>query len=90
MGYYILPTILLVTMLILEIIIICAYHIKHPLKQKPYCHINNIKMASNNELKEIYIKNYACYYFDDIININDLHLNNLLLDEKAHETFCFI
>ena len=47
-------------------------------------------MASNNELKEIYIKNYACYYFDDTININDLHLNNLLLDEKAHETFCFI
>ena len=29
-------------------------------------------MESNNELKEIDIKNFTCYYFDDIINNNDL------------------
>ena len=36
-------------------------------------------MASNNESKEIDIKNHTCYYFDDIINVNDLDLDNILL-----------
>ena len=31
-------------------------------------------MDSNNELKEIDIKNCTCYYFDDIIKIEDLIL----------------
>ena len=30
-----------------------------------------------NKLKEIDIKNRTCYYFDDIININDLDLDNV-------------
>ena len=34
-------------------------------------------MVSNNELEETDIKNYSCYYFDDIININDVHFHNL-------------
>ena len=38
-------------------------------------------MGSNNELKEIDIKNSLCYYFDDII-IHDLDLD-ILLDEKS-------
>ena len=42
-------------------------------------------MESNNELNKIDIKNCTCYYFDDIININDLDLDNILLDEKSHE-----
>ena len=29
---------------------------------------------SNNELKEVDIKNCACYYFDDIISISDIDL----------------
>ena len=29
-------------------------------------------MESNNELKEIDIKNFTCYYFDDVTNNNDL------------------
>ena len=33
-------------------------------------------MESNNELKEIDINRLFCY-FDDIININDLHLNDI-------------
>ena len=28
-------------------------------------------MESNVELKEIYIKNRTCYYFDDIIKLED-------------------
>ena len=29
-------------------------------------------MESKNKLKEIDIKNLVCYYFDDIINDNDI------------------
>ena len=32
-------------------------------------------MGSNNEFKETDIKNRTCYYFDDIVNINDLILD---------------
>ena len=35
-------------------------------------------MARNNELKEINIKNRTCYYFDNIINIDNLDLDNIL------------
>ena len=40
-------------------------------------------MESNDELTEINIKNRACYYFDKMLNINDLDLNNNSLDEKS-------
>ena len=43
-----------------------------------------------NELKEIYIKNQTCYYFDDIINNNDVDLDNILLDKNSLKTFQFI
>ena len=38
-------------------------------------------MESNNKLKEIDIKKKKCeyYYFDNIISINDLDLDNILL-----------
>ena len=39
----------------------------------------------NNELKKIRIKNRTCYYFDDIIKIEDFDLDNILTDEKSHE-----
>ena len=42
-------------------------------------------MDSNNKLKEIDIRNSTCYYLDDTININDLHLDNLLIDQKSFE-----
>ena len=32
-------------------------------------------------LNEIDVKNCACYYFDDIININDLNIYNNLFDK---------
>ena len=38
-------------------------------------------MDCNDELKEINIKNCICYYFDDIIKIEGLDLNNILIDK---------
>ena len=43
-------------------------------------------MKRNNELKEIDIKNCACY-FDDIIKLKDVGLNNILINEKLYEHF---
>ena len=40
-------------------------------------------MESNDELKEINIKNRTFYYFDDIIKIEDFNLDNILIDEKS-------
>ena len=39
------------------------------------------KKESNDKLKEINIKNYMCYYFNDIIKIEDFDLENILIDE---------
>ena len=42
-------------------------------------------MDSNDELKEIDIKNRTCYYFHDIIKIEDFNLDNILIYEKSYE-----
>ena len=42
-------------------------------------------MKSKNELKEIDIKNRACYYFDDIFNGTKINFSNILLDKKLYE-----
>ena len=39
----------------------------------------------NNELKKVHIKNRTCYYFDDIIKLEDFNLDIILIDEKSHE-----
>ena len=39
-------------------------------------------MDSNDKLKEIDIKNRMGYYFDDIIKIDDLNLDDVSIDEK--------
>ena len=39
----------------------------------------------NNELKKVCIKNRTCYYFDDIIKVEDFDLDNILIDEKSHK-----
>ena len=41
----------------------------------------------NNELKKVCIKNRMCYYFDDIIKIEDFNLDNVLIDKKSQENF---
>ena len=69
MAYNFFYTFLLVTILVLIIATILLYCIKHKktlLTQKNVYHVNyhidNIKMRSNNEFKEIDIKNQTCYY----------------------------
>ena len=39
----------------------------------------------NNEFKKVGIKNHTCYYFNDIIKLEDFDLDNILIDEKSHE-----
>ena len=39
----------------------------------------------NNELRKARIKTRTCYYFDDIIKLEDFHLDNIFIDEKSHE-----
>ena len=34
----------------------------------------------NNEFKEVNIRNYTCYYFDDIIEIEDFDFDIILID----------
>ena len=39
----------------------------------------------NNELKKVHIKNRTCYYFDDIIKLEDIGFDNILIDEKSYK-----
>ena len=39
----------------------------------------------NNEFEEVRIKNRTCYYFNDIIKLEDFDLDNILIDEKSYE-----
>ena len=38
----------------------------------------------NNKFKKVCFKNRACYYFDDIIKLEGLDIDNILIDEKSH------
>ena len=42
-------------------------------------------MEGNDKLKEIDFKNCTCYYFDDIIKIEDFDIDNILIDEKSYK-----
>ena len=39
-------------------------------------------MESNDKLKEITFKNCMCYYFDDVIKIEDFDLDDILIEKK--------
>ena len=39
----------------------------------------------NNEFKKVRIKNRTCYYFDDIIKLEDFDLDSILIDDKSQE-----
>ena len=41
----------------------------------------------NNEFKIVHIKNCSCYYFDDIIKLEDFDLDHISLDEKSQKYF---
>ena len=42
-------------------------------------------MESKYKFKKIDIKNRICYYFDDIIKIEDFDLDSILIDEKSYK-----
>ena len=42
-------------------------------------------MESNNKLKEIDIKNRTCFYFDEIIKIEDFDFHNILRNKKSYK-----
>ena len=68
------------------ILVLCPLELAQRQNRKIYYHNENTEMESNNELKEIDIKNCIWFCFDHIININDLDLDKIL-DEKSYKTF---
>ena len=42
-------------------------------------------METKNEFKKINVKNRTCYYFDDIIRVDDINVFNILLNEESNE-----
>ena len=44
-------------------------------------------MKGKDKLKETYIKNRACYYFDDIMRVWDIDFSDILLEEKSYKTY---
>ena len=44
-------------------------------------------MDGNDELREINTKNCTCYYFEDIIKIEDFDFHNISIDEKSMKMF---
>ena len=42
-------------------------------------------MKRKDEFKKNNIKNCMCYYFDDIMKVDDINVDNILLDEKSYE-----
>ena len=38
-----------------------------------------------NIIIEIDIKNRTCYYFDDVVRVEDSDFDNILLDEKSYK-----
>ena len=81
MDCYILQVFLSVIILLFIVAIICYHYTKYRSKQK-YYRTDNVK-TENNELKKVCIKNCMCYYFDDIIKIEDIDID-ILLDEKLY------
>ena len=39
----------------------------------------------NNEFKKGRNRNHTCYYFDDLIKLEDFDFDNILIDRKSHE-----
>ena len=35
------------------------------------------------------IKSHTCYYFDDIIKLEDFDIDNILIDGKSHKNILF-
>ena len=53
-------------------------------ERKRHWSTNNTRME-NNEFKKLCIKICTCYYFNDIIRLEDFDFDNILIDEKSHK-----
>ena len=42
-------------------------------------------MENKNEFKKFNIKNCTCCYFDDIIEVEDINVDNVLLVENSYK-----
>ena len=60
----------------------CYYYYTRDWMKKEYLVSYWYKM---NRLKEINIKNRTFYYFDDIIQVENVNFGNILLHEKSYE-----
>ena len=45
------------------------------------------KMESNDEFKEIHVKNWTCYYVKDIIKIKYFDFDNISIDKNLINFF---
>ena len=76
---------------LLSIMTAVTIYVKKNINQNKniYYHITILhiyyKMESNNKLREIDIKNCTCFYFDEIIKIEDLDFNNILRNKKSRK-----
>ena len=43
-------------------------------------------MIESNKLKELDIENRTCYYYDDIIKIEDFDFDRVLRDDKSRKS----
>ena len=41
----------------------------------------------NDKFKKVCIKNCTCYYFDNIIKLEDFDIDNILIDKKLRKYF---
>ena len=57
----------------------CDHYVQYRSKQK-----RNNKKIENNKLRKVFIKKRSCYYFDDVIIIEDFDFD-ILLDQKSDE-----
>ena len=42
-------------------------------------------IGDHNELKKVWVKNRTCYYFDDLVKLEDVDFNNISLNKKSSE-----
>ena len=94
-NFYIIVTILLITITLLITVSIYCYLIKYPAKQKHLLPFHDTKLKTNqyslyklkmsNKVKDINIKNLTYYFFNDMIDIENFDPNNAKKDEKSYK-----
>ena len=67
----------------------CSF-ISHPITVDNYYYLLLLCKTNRYNIKWKWIqknriKNCTCYYFDDIIKLEDFGLDNILINEKSHE-----